>query len=154
MQHQAGPATILIAEDDADDMAITMRAIRDGFPEASIRTVQDGEELMEYMQCRGSFSDPANAPRPGLILLDLNMPRKSGREALAEIKGDAVMRTVPIVILTTSNSHIDVESSYGAGANAYMTKPLSYSEMLASMKALTDFWFNRALLPPENAVPC
>jgi CheY-like chemotaxis protein len=146
---QARPAVILIAEDDADDMAITIRAIREGFPEASIYTVQDGEELMDYMHCRDKFADPEMAPRPGLVLLDLNMPRKSGREALAELKHDPALCVVPIVVLTTSNAHTDVESSYGAGANAYMTKPLSYSDMLASMTALTDFWFTRVLLPEK-----
>lgn len=145
----AQPAVVLIAEDDADDMAITMRALRDGYPGISIKTVQDGEELMDYLHGRGEFSDSAEAPRPSLILLDLNMPRKSGREALAEIKSDESFRNVPIVVFTTSNAPIDVETSYSAGANAYLTKPLSYSEMLASMRALTDFWFTRAILPTE-----
>lgn len=104
---------------------------------------------MDYLHGRGEFSDSAEAPRPSLILLDLNMPRKSGREALAEIKSDESFRNVPIVVFTTSNAPIDVETSYSAGANAYLTKPLSYSEMLASMRALTDFWFTRAILPTE-----
>ncbi len=149
MATQSRLSTILIAEDDADDMAITMRALRDGLPDAAIKTVRDGEELMDYLRFRGEFTQKEEAPRPALILLDLNMPRKSGREALAEIKADAALRTLPIVVLTTSNAQIDVDSSYSAGANAYMTKPLSYSDMLASMKALTDFWFNRAVLPDE-----
>jgi CheY-like chemotaxis protein len=150
MNKPARPAVVLIAEDDADDMAITMRALKDGLPGISIKTVQDGEELMDYLHGRGSFSDPAEAPRPGLILLDLNMPRKSGREALVEIKSDDSFRSVPIVVLTTSNATVDVEASYSAGANAYLTKPLSYTEMLSSMRSLTDFWFHRALLPDES----
>ncbi len=149
MTNTAQPAIVLIAEDDADDMAITMRALREGYPGISITTVQDGEELMDYLHGRGAYTNPTEAPRPSLILLDLNMPRKSGREALAEIKADDNFRSIPIVVLTTSSAPIDVETSYSTGANAYLTKPLSYSEMLASMRALTDFWFNHAILPSQ-----
>ncbi|HET6566349.1 MAG TPA: response regulator [Rhodothermales bacterium] len=151
MNHSAREAVVLIAEDDADDMAITMRALRDGLPDISIHGVQDGEELLDYMHARGAYAGPGKAPRPGLILLDLNMPRKSGREALVEIKGEETFRTIPVVVLTTSNASVDVETSYNAGANAYLTKPLSYVDMLASMKSLTDFWFKCALLPDEQA---
>lgn len=150
MNNLARKAVILIAEDDADDMAITMRALRDGYPDISIYGVQDGEELLDYMHARGSYAEPGKAPRPGLILLDLNMPRKSGREALIEIKAEDTFRAIPVVVLTTSNASIDVESSYTAGANAYLTKPLSYMDMLASMKSLTDFWFKQALLPEDE----
>lgn len=138
---------ILLAEDDADDRMLVKRVLESELGVTEVRCVWNGEDLMDYLRQRGKYSDPEEAPRPALILLDLNMPRKDGREALTEIKSDPDLRSIPIVVLTTSNSENDVEQSYLAGVNAYVTKPARFSDMVNSFKALHDFWFRVVRLP-------
>jgi CheY-like chemotaxis protein len=141
------PIGILMADDDPDDRLMAEKALNESHLRNVLRFVEDGEELMDYLQHRGKYSDPATAPEPGLILLDLNMPRKDGREALAEIKTHPCLRHIPVVILTTSESEIDVLRSYDLGANSFITKPVSFQGLVEAMKVLTQYWFEIAKLP-------
>ena len=142
--------TILMAEDDPEDQMLT----REGFEESRLANdlyfVEDGEELLDYLHRRGKFSDPQQSPRPGLILLDLNMPRKDGREALKEIKADPDLRSIPIVVLTTSKAEEDIVRSYDLGANSYITKPVTFEGLVAVLKTLGRYWFEIVELPPER----
>ena len=144
------PITILMADDDPEDRMLT----KDGFEESrlanDLRFVEDGEELMDYLYRRGKFSDPAQSPRPGLILLDLNMPRKDGREALAEIKADPDLRSIPVVVLTVSKAEEDIVRSYDLGANSYITKPVTFSDLVEALKTLSMYWFEIVELPPTR----
>jgi two-component system response regulator len=139
--------TVLLAEDDADDQALIKRAFERSRFVNDVRIVENGEELMDYLQHRGAYTDPAEAPWPGLILLDLNMPLKSGREALREIKQNPRLRAIPIIILTTSASESDVQESYSTGANAYITKPVTFDGLTHAVQALDRFWFELVHLP-------
>jgi CheY-like chemotaxis protein len=144
------PITILMAEDDPEDRMIA----KDGFEESKLandlRFVEDGEELMDYLYRRGKYSDPELSPRPGLILLDLNMPRKDGREALAEIKADPKLRSIPVVVLTVSKAEEDILRSYDTGANSYITKPVTFGGLVDALKALSIYWFEIVELPPTR----
>lgn len=139
--------TILLAEDDPDDRMLTTRALeRNGLP-LNVRTVADGEELMDYLQRRGAYEGEDSAPRPALILLDLNMPRKDGREALAEIKADRGLRRIPVVVLTTSEADQDIRQSYDLGVNAFVTKPVTFEKLSESIDLMGRFWLEVAKLP-------
>ena len=144
------PITILMAEDDPDDRLLA----RDAFAEARLRNnlyfVEDGEQLMDYLHRRGDYADPAQSPRPGIILLDLNMPRKDGREALAEIKSDKRLRRIPVVVMTTSRVEQDIVCSYDLGANSYITKPVTFSGFVEVIIGLGQYWFEIVELPPAN----
>jgi CheY-like chemotaxis protein len=144
--------TILIADDDEDDRLM----LRDAFGEArlgiDLRAVNDGVELLEYLQRRGRYADAAQSPRPALILLDLNMPRMDGREALARLKKDPGLRAIPIVVLTTSKDEQDVASTYDLGVNAFITKPVTYLGLVEVMKVVTRFWLEIVDLPPAPGV--
>ncbi len=146
----ANPITILMAEDDPEDRMIA----KDGFEESKLandlRFVEDGEELMDYLYRRGKYSDPELSPRPGLILLDLNMPRKDGREALAEIKADPKLRSIPVIVLTVSKAEEDILRSYDTGANSYITKPVTFEGLVEALKALSLYWFEIVELPPAR----
>jgi len=139
--------TILMADDDADDRLLVQEALIDAkFPEENLVFVENGEELMNYLCCRGQYSEPNHAPLPDLILLDLNMPKKDGREALKEIKSDPNLRQIPVVILTTSTLPEDVKISYQLGANTYISKPVSFDELLSVMKTIKHYWSDIACL--------
>lgn len=140
MKQSGDPIVILMADDDEDDRLLTRDALIESRVANDLRFVKDGEELMEYLQLRGEYADPASAPRPGLILLDLNMPRKDGREALREIKADPELRRIPVVILTTSKAEEDVYRSYDVGANSYITKPVTFEGLIELMKTLGRYW--------------
>lgn len=144
------PITILYADDDADDQLLVKEALEEARLLNDLRFVNDGEELMEYLYRRGEYADPARSPRPGLILLDLNMPRKNGREALAEIKKDPNLRRIPIVVLTTSKAEEDIYRSYDLGVNSFVSKPVNFSGMTAVMKALGTYWFEIVELPYDQ----
>jgi len=135
-----------MADDDPDDRFMTKEAFKEAMLINDLRFVEDGEELLEYLYHRGRYSDPESAPRPGLILLDLNMPRKDGREALAEIKADQDLRRIPIVILTTSKAEEDIIRTYDLGSNSYITKPVSFESLVTIMKALSKYWLEIVLL--------
>lgn len=140
-------ADILIAEDDPDDRLFIRRALRENKIPNTVREVENGVELLDYLRGHGTFASVGAARRPGLILLDLNMPRKSGREVLREIKSDPELRAIPVVVLTTSDAESDVTYSYSAGANAYITKPASLSDLLELFKRIDDFWLKAVQLP-------
>lgn len=139
--------TILMADDDEDDRMMAKDAVEEARLLNEIRFVKDGEELMDYLQHRGKYSDLKNSPRPGLILLDLNMPKKDGREALKEIKNDSSLRQIPIVVLTTSKAEEDILRTYDLGVNSFITKPVSFDSLVDIMKVLGKYWFNIVELP-------
>jgi CheY-like chemotaxis protein len=139
--------TILMADDDPDDCLLVSSAFEASRLVNDLRFVADGEELMDYLHRRGKYADAQAAPRPGLILLDLNMPRKDGREALKDIKNDAGLREIPVVILTTSKDEEDVLRSYDLGANSYIMKPVTFEGLCNVMKSLGKYWFEIVELP-------
>jgi CheY-like chemotaxis protein len=137
---------ILLAEDDDDDFFLTRRALQENRLRNEVTRVKDGEELMEYLRHKGGFSKNG-PPEPSLILLDLNMPRKDGREALREIKSDPKLRHIPVVVLTTSRAEEDVVRSYEYGVNSFITKPVTFQGLVDAMKALGRYWFEVVELP-------
>lgn len=144
----AQPIVILMADDDADDRLLVQDAMRDARVINDLRFVQDGEDLMEYLYCRGRYADGASAPRPGLILLDLNMPKKDGREALKEIKADPDLRRIPVVVLTTSKAEEDIFRSYDLGASSFIVKPVTFESLVELMKAMGRYWIEFVELAP------
>ena len=147
MKYDAKPIVILMADDDADDRILTKDALEESRVLNDLRFVENGEELVDYLYQRGRFSDPESAPRPSLILLDLNMPRKDGREALAEIKADPNLRRIPIVVMTTSQAEEDIFKSYDLGASSFITKPVTFDRLVELMKALGHYWIEFVELP-------
>ena len=149
MSHHS-PITILMADDDPDDRLMARRALAESRPANDVRFVEDGEELMDYLHRRGAYAGSPRTPRPGLILLDLNMPRKSGREALAEIKSDPALRRIPVVVLTTSRTEVDIIHSYDLGVNSYIVKPVTFAGLVEVMKILGIYWFEVVALPSDH----
>lgn len=147
MENPGLPITILMADDDADDRLLAKEALEESRLRNEIYFVEDGEELMEYLNRRGKYAAPGKAPRPGLILLDLNMPRKDGREALREIKADPDLRRIPVVIMTTSKAEEDIFRSYDLGANSFITKPVTFERLVEMMKVLGQYWIEFVELP-------
>lgn len=139
--------TILMADDDPDDRLLTKRAIEQNNIVNDFRFVEDGEQLLDYLYHRGKYADHADSPRPGIILLDLNMPRKDGREALGEIKKDDKLRRIPIVVLTTSKEEEDIFRSYDLGVNSYITKPVTFQGLVEAMKTIGKYWLDIVKLP-------
>jgi CheY-like chemotaxis protein len=141
------PIIILMADDDADDRMLTRDALEESRVLNELRFVEDGEELMEYLTRRGKYANAENSPRPGLILLDLNMPKKDGREALKEIKSDPNLRRIPVVIMTTSKAEEDVFRSYDFGASSFITKPVTFDRLVELMRTLGEYWVEFVELP-------
>jgi len=141
------PVTILMAEDDADDREMTKEAFEESHLLNDLRFVCDGVELMDYLQRRGKYSDPSTSPRPGLILLDLNMPKKDGREALRDIKADPNLKSIRVVILTTSKAEEDILRSYDLSAASYITKPVTFTGLADVIKTLGKYWLEIVELP-------
>lgn len=139
---------ILMADDDREDCMLAKEALAESRLANDLRFVYDGEELMEYLRRRGRYSPPADSPRPGLILLDLNMPRMDGREALREIKADPDLRRIPIVVLTTSTAEEDIFRTYDLRVNSFVIKPVSFEALVETMKTLARYWFQIVELPP------
>lgn len=138
---------ILIADDDDDDCMLTQEALAQSRLANAARIVKDGEELMDYLYNRGQYTDKKNAPRPDLIFLDLNMPKKDGREALREIKADSQLRSIPIIVLTTSKAEEDICRSYDLGANSFIIKPMTFSSLVDVMRTIGKYWFETVKLP-------
>lgn len=146
------PITILICDDDEDDRALTQQALQDAHISNDLRFVEDGEQLLDYLHQRGPFAgETGAAPRPGLILLDLNMPNMDGREALQIIKGDVTLVDIPIVVLTTSGLDADVIRSYRLGVNSFITKPVTFTGLVDAMNVLGRYWLEIVELPPVPA---
>lgn len=150
MEAKREPITILLVDDDRDDRLLARRALSKGRLANDIYEVEDGEELMDYLRRKGAYSAPETSPAPGLILLDLNMPRKDGREALREIKSDPALRRIPVVVLTTSEAERDVVESYDLGVNAFVSKPVTFEELSHAVQVLGNFWFEIVKLPPNT----
>lgn len=144
------PITILMAEDDPDDRLMTQEAFNECRLGNPLKFATDGEQLMDYLHRRGEYADDIRYPMPGLILLDLNMPRKDGREALREIKADPELRKIPVVVLTTSKADEDVTASYLDGANSFITKPVSFSALIDVVQALGTYWLQIVDLPVDT----
>jgi len=139
--------TILVADDDDDDILFLREAFADLDWEVDLRRVKDGTELLDYLYRQGEYADAGRAPSPHIILLDLNMPTKNGREVLKDIKGDRYLRSIPVIVLTTSGARNDIEAVYDFGGNAFVTKPENFMRVA---RPLRDFWFNLAALPCEE----
>ncbi len=140
--------TILIAEDDPEDRMFIKEGFEEAHPLHDLRFVHDGEELMDYLLHRGAYEGGRGAPVPGIILIDLNMPRKDGREALREIKSHPQLRCIPVVVLTTSTAEEDIIGMYNEGVNSFITKPVALEKLLDVLSALEKYWFDIVELPP------
>ena len=140
------PITILMADDDEEDCALTKEAMTDSRLANEMRFVHDGEQLMDYLHHRGAYNG-AEAPRPGVILLDLNMPKKDGREALAEIKSDPDLKRIPVCVLTTSSAEEDIFRSYDLGVNSFITKPVTFAGLVEVLQSWSRYWFEIVELP-------
>ncbi len=147
MANHRGPSTILMADDDADDCLLVQEALRESKQPHDLRIVRDGQQLLDYLRGRGDYEKSHDAPRPDLILLDLNMPRKDGREALGELKADPRFRSIPIVVLTTSTARDDIGFCYRMGVNSYITKPATFRGLVELLSTLCKYWFEIVELP-------
>ena len=146
----AKPITILIADDDADDRLMIRDALEENRLANDVRFVENGEELMAYLLRQEKYSSAENSPRPGLILLDLNMPKMDGREALREIKNNPAIRGIPVVVLTTSKAEEDIYRTYHLGVNSFITKPVTFDSLVSITKDLGRYWFEIVELPSER----
>ncbi len=150
MDRKKRAMTILLAEDDPDDRMLA----RDAFEESRLlnvlEIVEDGEELMDYLRSTGNYAGDAARQLPGLILLDLNMPRKDGREALKDIKSDPYLRRIPIVILTTSKAEEDILRTYDLGVNSFVVKPVTFDALVDVLKTIGKYWFEIVQLPSDT----
>ncbi len=142
--------TIIMADDDPDDRQLAKEAFEECRLANEVTFVEDGEELMEYLTRRGKYANMSEAPLPALILLDLNMPRKDGREALKEIKSNPDLKRIPIVVLTTSKAEEDILRTYDLGVNSYVTKPVTFDSLVETIKVLGKYWFEIVELPSDN----
>lgn len=143
------PITILMADDDPDDRMLTKEAFEEARLVNDLHFVEDGEELLAYLNRSGRYKTLAGTPLPNLILLDLNMPRKDGREALQEIKADPLLRRIPIVVLTTSKAEEDILRTYDLGVSSFIVKPVTFISLVELMKTLSRYWFEIVELPSE-----
>ncbi|MFZ2098027.1 MAG: response regulator [Anaerolineales bacterium] len=150
MSENIPPVTFLMAEDDPDDRVLIKEAFRENQATNSIHFVKDGVELLDYLRRQDKYTNPADAPAPDLILLDLNMPRKDGREALEEIKTDPHLRHIPVVVLTTSNSEEDIMRSYDVGAAGFITKPVKFGGLVDAIQGLKQYWEQVVRLPAKD----
>jgi len=147
------PITILICDDDEDDRALTQQALEDAHISNALRFVEDGEQCLDYLYQRGAYAGELGlAPRPGLILLDLNMPKKDGREVLMVIKKDPALADIPVVVLSTSSLEEDVVRSYQLGVNSFITKPVTFTGLVEAMNVLGRYWLEIVELPPTATV--
>lgn len=141
--------TILMADDDDDDFLLTKKALAESKLANKLIRVEDGEELMDYLKQRGKYAN-TEVCRPGMILLDLNMPRKDGRETLKEIKSDSNLKDIPVVIFTTSKAEEDIFRSYQLGSNSFITKPVTFDKLVGVISALGAYWFKIVKLPQSS----
>jgi CheY-like chemotaxis protein len=147
MMPAAGAITILYADDDPDDRDLMRDALDEIGLGGDLRFVEDGEEAMEYLRHEGRYADPRSAPEPSFLLLDLNMPRMDGREVLTAVRSDARLRTLPVIVLTTSDSEEAVRAAYDIGASSYVVKPPSFEKLVRVMRDLRHYWADVVTLP-------
>ena len=145
MVERNGPIEILLVEDNPGDVRLTKEALKEGKVYSNLHTVKDGVEAMEFLRRQGKYS---SVPRPDIILLDLNLPRKDGREVLQEIKSDSSLKRIPVVVLTTSKAEEDVLRTYNLHANCYVTKPVDLEKFIVVVKSIDRFWLTVVTLPP------
>jgi CheY-like chemotaxis protein len=150
MRNKHKSILILIADDDPEDRMLAKDALDESRLSNELKFVEDGEELLDYLFHRGKYSDKEANPTPGLILLDLNMPKKDGREALHEIKKDPALKHIPVVVLTTSQAEEDILRSYNMGVNSFITKPVKFDSLVEIMKVLGKYWFEIVELPSDR----
>ena len=152
MQRNGTPITILVADDDADDRML----IEDAFEESKLQNpldfVEDGEQLLAYLKREGEYANMRGKPYPGVILLDLNMPKMDGRTALAKIKEDSTLCRIPIIILTTSKAEEDILRTYNLGVNSFITKPVTFDGLVKVVQSIGQYWIEIVALPPECTV--
>ncbi len=142
--------TILVVDDDPADQFLVQEAMKTINLDHNLQLVSDGDEALDYLYGRGRYSDRFRSPRPDLILLDLNMPRYSGRQVALAVKSNPYLKKIPIVVLTTSPQEDDVDDLYSIGVNSYMHKPINFDEFIAALRDLSVYWLERAWLPPRN----
>ena len=147
MVERNGPIEILLVEDNPGDVRLTKEALKEGKVYSNLHTVKDGVEAMEFLRRQGKYS---SVPRPDIILLDLNLPRKDGREVLQEIKSDSSLKRIPVVVLTTSKAEEDVLRTYNLHANCYVTKPVDLEKFMVVVKTIDTFWLTVVTLPPNG----
>ncbi len=147
MKGQRTSLTILMADDDEDDCMLAREALAESQYPSKLYIVKDGEELLNYLYRRGHYAEETTSPRPELILLDLNMPKKDGREVLKEIKANPYLRKIPVVVLTTSKAEEDIYHTYNLGANSFIIKPMQFASLVKIMKAIGSYWFETVELP-------
>ena len=141
--------SVLAAEDDEDDRLLLQEAFKEADIDETLRFVEDGEELLDYLEHRNQYRQPNTAPRPGLIILDLNMPKKNGREVLKEIKSSPAIKSIPVIILSTSANEEDIALAYGLGASSFIVKPLRFDALVQLIKVLAAYWFGIVELPEQ-----
>jgi two-component system, response regulator len=141
------PSVIVMAEDDMDDRLLIKDALAESNWPADLRFVDNGEEMMDYLTRNGKYAAAADAPRPNLILLDLNMPRKDGREVLREMKTRVDLKRIPVVVLTTSRADTDIDKMYELGANSFISKPIQFDSLVKLMRLLSQYWLQTVELP-------
>lgn len=141
---------LLIVEDNDDDYFATMRAFKKANLANPVQRCTNGDQALDYLMQRGEFSAPGSAPRPGLILLDLNLPGTDGREVLYAIKAEQDLLKIPVIVLTTSNAEQDIEQCYAAGANSYVQKPVDFERFIGAVARLSDYWLNVSILPKNS----
>jgi chemotaxis family two-component system response regulator Rcp1 len=146
----ARPIEILLVEDSPSDTELTIEALKEAKVRNHLSVAEDGVQALEFLRRQGKF---AHAPRPDLIMLDLNLPRKDGREVLAEIKADSVLKTIPVVVLTTSRAEQDVLRAYQLNANCYITKPVDFDQFIEVVRSIESFWLYVVTLPPALRAP-
>ena len=147
MRTGSEPIEVLLVEDNPGDVRLTREALRDGKVHNNLSVAPDGVEALAFLRRQGKYAD---APRPDVILLDLNLPRKDGREVLEEIKADPSLARIPVVILTSSEAERDIAQAYALHANCYVTKPVDLDQFITVVKSIEDFWFTIVKLPPER----
>ena len=147
MVERNGPIEILLVEDNPGDVRLTKEALKEGKVYSNLHWAKDGVEAMEYLRKQGKY---AAVPRPDIILLDLNLPRKDGREVLEEIKSDSSLKRIPVVVLTTSKAEEDVLRTYNLHANCYVTKPVDLEKFMVVVKTIDSFWLTVVTLPPNG----
>lgn len=146
-RHTPEPAQLLLVEDNPGDVRLTREAFKQGRIDNDLHTVSDGSDALDFLHQRGEYED---APRPDLVLLDLNLPRKDGEEVLADLKDDPELQSIPVIVLTSSRAEEDIARSYELHANAYLTKPVDPDEFIETVRAFEKFWFSVVRLPPEE----